>query len=58
MHFVIGPKSYKTILGIVIQALGKINEIAVKVGDIHYLITYMIVDTNNYDLLFGIRFFD
>jgi hypothetical protein len=54
MHLVTGPKSYKTTSGIVIQALGKIKEIAVKVGDIHYLMTYMIVDTNNYDLLFGL----
>lgn len=33
-----------------------INEIVVKVGDIQYLMTCMIVDTISYDLLFGLDF--
>ncbi len=56
MHIVIESESYKTTLGVVTQALGTINEIVVKVGDIHYLMTCMIVDTNCYDLLFGLDF--
>jgi hypothetical protein len=56
MHLVTESKSYKTTSGVVIQALGKINVITIKVGDMHYLMTCMIVDTNSYDLLFGLDF--
>ncbi len=34
MHLVIGFKSYKTTFNIITQALGRINEIDVKVGNI------------------------
>jgi hypothetical protein len=34
MHLVFGSKSYKTVLGVVIQAPGKINELLVQVGDV------------------------
>ncbi len=56
MHLVTRFKSYKTTFGIITQALGKINEIAVKVGKIQCPMTSMFVDTNNYDLLLGLDF--
>jgi hypothetical protein len=36
--------------------LGRINEIVIKVGDIQCLMTFMIMDINIYDLLFGLDF--
>jgi hypothetical protein len=39
------------------QALSKIIERHVKVGNVQCLMTFMIVDTNNYDLLLGLDFF-
>jgi hypothetical protein len=56
MHLVTGSESYKTTSRVVTHALGRINEIAIKVGDIHYVMICMTVDTNNYDLLFGLDF--
>jgi predicted aspartyl protease len=34
MHLVIGNESYKTALGVITQALGRVNEIQVKIGGI------------------------
>ncbi len=36
------------------QALGKVTKLFVKVGDVQCLVTFIIVDTNNYDLLLGL----
>jgi predicted aspartyl protease len=56
MHLVTGSETYKIVLGVVTQALGRIDEVLVKVGNIHYTTTYMVVDTNNYDILLGLDF--
>jgi len=56
MHLVTGSESYKIASGIVTNALRKINEIVVKVGEIQCLMTFMVVDTNSYDLLLGLDF--
>ncbi len=56
MHLVIGSKSYKITFSIITQAFGKINEIVVKFGKIQCPMTFMVVDTNNYDLLLGLDF--
>jgi hypothetical protein len=40
----------------VIQALGKISELPVRVGDVHFLMTFMIVDMNSYNILLGLDF--
>ncbi len=56
MHLVIGFESYKITSGIVTNALGRINEIVVKVGEIHCLMTFMVVDIDSYDLLLGLDF--
>ncbi len=39
-----------------IQALGKISELLVRVGDVHCLMTFMIVDMNSYNILLGLDF--
>jgi hypothetical protein len=41
----------------VIQAIGRINELLVKVGDAQCMMTFMIVDIDNYDILLGLDFF-
>jgi hypothetical protein len=38
------------------QALGKITKLHVKVGNVQCLMTFIIVDTNNYDLLLDLDF--
>jgi hypothetical protein len=57
MHLVSKSKSYKIAFGVVTQALGRINELPIRVGDVQCLMTFMIVDTNSYDLLLGLDFF-
>jgi len=41
---------------VVTQALGKIFELLVRVGDVQCLMTFMIMDINNYDLLVVLNF--
>ncbi len=38
------------------QAFGMIIELPVRIGDVQCLMMFMIVDTNNYDLLLGLDF--
>ncbi len=56
MHLVIGFKAYKIALGVITQALGRIDEGPVKVGGVRCTTTFMMVDTNSYDVLFGLDF--
>lgn len=49
MHLVSRSKAYKTTSRVVIQALGWITDFLVRVGDVQCLMTFMIVDTDNYD---------
>jgi hypothetical protein len=56
MHLVTGLESYKIAFGIVTNALWRINEIVVKVGEILCLMTFMIVDIDSYDLQLGLDF--
>jgi hypothetical protein len=56
MHLVTGSKTYKMASGVIMQALSKINEILVKVGGVQCTMTFMVVDTNNYDVLLGLDF--
>jgi hypothetical protein len=57
MHLVAGHETYKMASSIVMQALGKITEFPVKVGGIMCQMIFLVVDTNNYDLLLGLDFF-
>jgi predicted aspartyl protease len=56
MHLVIGSKTYKTTSRVVTQALGRIDEVHVKVGGVQCAMTFMVVDTNSYDVLLGLDF--
>jgi hypothetical protein len=56
MHLVTGFETYKTASRVITQALGRIDEVFVKVGSVQCIMTYMVVGTNSYDLLFGLDF--
>jgi predicted aspartyl protease len=56
MHLVSGSETYKTASGMVTQAMGRIDEMSVKTGGVQCAMTFMIVDTNSYDMLLGLDF--
>jgi hypothetical protein len=56
MHLVTRPKTYKTAFGVVTQAMGRFNEMIIKVGNVQCTMTFMVVDTNSYDILLGLDF--
>jgi len=51
MHLVFGSETYKTASGVVTQALSRIDEVPVKVGGVQCTMTFMVVDTDSYDVL-------
>jgi hypothetical protein len=56
MHLVSRCEAYKTTSRVVIQAFGQIIDFPIRVGDVQCLMTFMIADTNNYDLLLSLDF--
>jgi hypothetical protein len=56
MHLVTGNESYKTTSGLVTRALGRVDEVQVKIGGIQCTMTFMVVDTDGYDVLLGLDF--
>jgi predicted aspartyl protease len=56
MHLVTESETYKTTLGVITQALGRIDEVLVKVGGVQCTMTFMVMDINSYDVLFGLNF--
>jgi len=56
MHLVTGLETYKTTSGVVTQVLGRIDEVPVKVGGVQCAMTFMVVDTDSYDVLLGLDF--
>jgi hypothetical protein len=54
MHQVSGSETYKTASGTVTQALGRIKEVQIKVGGVQCNMTFMVVDTDSYDVLLGL----
>jgi hypothetical protein len=56
MHLVTGSETYKITSRVVTQALNRIDEVLVNVGGVQCTMTFMVVDTNNYDVLFGLDF--
>jgi len=56
MHLVTRSETYKTALGVVTQALGRIDEVPIKVGGVQCAMTFMVVDTDSYDVLLGLDF--
>jgi predicted aspartyl protease len=56
MHLVTRSETYKTTSGLITQAFGRIDEIPVKVEGVQCTMTFMVVDTNSYDVLLGLDF--
>jgi len=56
MHLVSGSETYKTASGAVTRAMGRIDKVSVKAGGVLCTMTFMVVDTDNYDLLLGLDF--
>jgi len=56
MHMVTKSKTYKNTLGVITQALGRIDKILVKVGGMQCTMIFMVVDTDSYDVLLGLDF--
>jgi predicted aspartyl protease len=56
MHLVTGNESYKTASRVVTRALGQIDELQVRIGGIQCTMTFMVVDTDGYDVLLGLDF--
>ncbi len=56
MHLVTKSKSYKTRSRVITQAMGRIDEVLVKVGDVQCTMTFMVVDIDIYEILLGLDF--
>jgi predicted aspartyl protease len=56
MHLVTGSETYKTASGVITQAFGRIEEVPVKVRGVQCAMTFMVVDTDSYDVLLGLDF--
>jgi len=56
MHLVTGSETYKITSRVVTQTLGRIDEVPVKVGGVQCTMTFMVVDTDSYDVLLGLNF--
>jgi len=56
MHLVTGSETYKTASRVVTQALGRIDEVPVKVGGVQCAMTFMVMDMDSYDVLLGLDF--
>jgi len=56
MHLITGSESYKIASGVITQAFGRIDEVPVKVGGVQCTMTFMVVDTDSYDVLLGLDF--
>jgi predicted aspartyl protease len=54
MHLVSGFETYKTASRVVTQAFDRINEVSIKVGGVQCTMTFMVVDTDSYDVLLGL----
>jgi len=54
MHMVSGSETYKTASGAVTQTLSRIGEMPIKVGGLQCNMTFMVVDTDSYDVLLGL----
>jgi hypothetical protein len=54
MHLVSGSETYKMALGAMTHALGRIGEVPIKIGGVQCNMTFMVVDTDSYDVLLGL----
>ncbi|CAK9269612.1 unnamed protein product [Sphagnum jensenii] len=56
MHLVTDNESYKTASGVITRALSRVEEVQVKIGEVKCSMTFMVVDTDGYDVLLGLDF--
>jgi predicted aspartyl protease len=56
MHMVSGSETYKTASVVVTRAMGRLDEVLVKTGGVQCTMSYMVVDTDSYDVLLGLDF--
>ncbi len=56
MHMVDGYEFNKIALGVVTHVLGRIEGLSVRIGETKCNTMFMVVDTNNYDVLLGLHF--
>jgi hypothetical protein len=56
MHLVTRNESYKTTSGVITRAFGQVDDVQVKIGGIQCAMTFMVVDTDGYDVLLGLDF--
>jgi predicted aspartyl protease len=54
MHLVSRSETYKTASCAITQALSRISEVPIKVGGVQCRMTFMVVDTDSYDILLGL----
>ncbi len=54
MHLISGSETYKKALGTVTQTFNRIDEVLIKVGGVQCTMTFMVVDTDSYDVLLGL----
>jgi hypothetical protein len=52
----LGIETYKIASGTITKALGRITNLLIKVGNIQCYMVFLIVDTDNYDILLGLDF--
>jgi hypothetical protein len=57
MHLVSSSESYMIASCHLTQALCRISELLVRIGDVQCMMNFMVVDTNSYDILLGLDFF-
>jgi predicted aspartyl protease len=53
MHLVSGHETYKTTSGTITIALGRLDDILVRVSNVVCNMVFLMVDTNTYNLLLG-----
>jgi hypothetical protein len=56
MHLVSRHETYKTTSGTVTIALGRLDDIPVRVGNVACNMVFLVVDIDTYDLLLGLDF--
>jgi predicted aspartyl protease len=56
MHLVTKFETYKTVYGVITQAMGRIDKVPIKVGGVQCTMTFMVVDIDSYDILLGLDF--
>jgi hypothetical protein len=56
IHLIVRSETCKTALGVVTQALGRIDEVPVQVGGVQCTMTFMVVDIDSYNVLLRLDF--